>query len=64
MRSHDDMAYAELHRPVPKVVYEPLAPERDTRPSCEAVQPAPIRHFALCGFVLGVLVALYLIGGF
>jgi len=38
-------------------------PERDTRPSCEAVQSAPLRHFALCGFVLGVLIALYLVKG-
>jgi hypothetical protein len=30
MRTTDDMAYAELHRPVPKVVIEPLGnPSRD-----------------------------------
>lgn len=54
--------YVRMGDPLPVVVVP--TETRDTRPSCEAVQSTPLRHFALCGFVLGILVAMYLNGGF
>lgn len=54
--------YVRMGDPLPIVAVPTEV--RDNRPSCEAVQSAPIRHFVLCGFVIGVLVVLYLIRGF